>query len=735
MIFWPAMGGRRRFRLGALIALCLALYAAAPLAALAAGPAPPRPSDLPCPPGNLLAAATLSDSLDFAGLTRVVADSTVVAEGARWGNSNGLRFETAAGSLTYDLGARMRIASAYVQADANNTFSLQVSDDGKTFREIWRVPDAAASGPGMRSRATMFWDEGARFVRFGEPTGNGSYAVTELQVFCKIPADWPPHLALSPGDAPPAPRPHRLTRRDTDLAKMGLAFLGALLLGWGHILKRRGAPQRHQRLRDVLLLVLGVLGYTGYYNWGHYHFQERIHVYEFFHYYVGAKYFPELGYTGLYECANVAEAEQGFRSRVELRKIRDLTKNELVPAKYVLEDPERYKKGFTRPFTPARWNEFKQDCAYFRDRAGIATWERIVQDNGYNPSPVWNMTGSLLANLGHASKSFIDGFLGWIDPALVLIAFGFIVWAFGWRTACVAAIFFGTNAAALYFWTGGAYLRQDWFAWAVIGICLLKRGKPLLGGAGLAVSTLLRVFPVGFFVAIGLRILWILFRERRIDPTGARIVAGAALAVALLIPASSMVAGGFSAWPMFLKNTAKHAGTPLTNDMGLRTVLSFRWETRQKISYDPKLVDPFHAFKEARRQAFRGILGRPLFVLLVGAYMLLLFRGVRREMEWWVLAAFGFGVIPMCLELTCYYYSFLTAAALLGGKRDEIPIGLLVLSGMSQVVVFATYFYDMRYTLESVVALAFVVWATWVWGGRRSDAGPPPVRSEATSTC
>ena len=704
-----------------LVGILLALLAAASVSA--------QESPATCPSGNLLATAPLSDSLDVVGSTRAVVDSLVVAEGANWSHTSGARFLTVAGSLTYDLGSRMRIASAYVQADAHNTFSLQVSDDGKTFREIWRVPMASNIGKGMRSRSVMLWDEHARFVRFGEVTGNGSYTLSELQVFCRVPADWPPQLAQASAPARPAVRPFRLTRRHTDAAKLGLALLGALLLWWGSFLKRRGVPGRFQKFRDVFLIVLGILGYTGYYNWGEFHVPKRVHTYEFFHYYVGAKYFPELGYTGLYECASLAEAEQGFRRRVELRKIRDLRKNELVPARYVLEDPERLKQGFTRPFTAERWDAFKHDTAYFRDRDGVEAWERMLQDNGYNPSPAWNMTGSLLANLGPASDSLIDT-LAWIDPVLLLIMFGLITWAFGWRVTCVALLFFGTNAPALYFWTGGAYLRQDWLLWAMVGICLLKRGKPFLGGASLAVSALLRVFPAGFLVAIGLRILWILFRERRIDPIGARIVAGAALAVALLIPASSMVAGGFSAWSMFLKNTVKHAGTPLTNDMGLRTVLSFRWETRQKYSYDPKLVDPFHAYKEARRQAFRGLFGMPLFLVLIGAYTLLVLRGVRREMEWWVLAAFGFGFITLCLELTCYYYSFLMAASFLGEKREEIPIGLLLLSAVTQVVVFATFFYDMRYTLESVVVIAFVVWATWRWarnpGRPKSEAEPRP---------
>ena len=43
---------------------------------------------------------------------------------------------------------------------------------------------------------------------------------------------------------------------------------------------------------------------------------------------------------------------------------------------------------------------------------------------------------------------------------------------------------------------------------------------------------------------------------------------------------------------------------------------------------------------------------------------------------------------------------------------------------MDQMVVFATYYYDMRYTLESAVVLAFVVWATWIyWAGRQSEPG------------
>ena len=35
-------------------------------------------------------------------------------------------------------------------------------------------------------------------------------------------------------------------------------------------------------------------------------------------------------------------------------------------------------------------------------------------------------------------------------------------WAFGWRVMAVATVFWGCNAPANFYWTGGAFLRQDW---------------------------------------------------------------------------------------------------------------------------------------------------------------------------------------------------------------------------------------------------------------------------------
>ena len=75
------------------------------------------------------------------------------------------------------------------------------------------------------------------------------------------------------------------------------------------------------------------------------------------------------------------------------------------------------------------------------------------------------------------------------------------LWAFGWRTTCVALAVFATNFPSRFYWTGGAFLRWDWLFYFVGGVCLVKKERNVLGGFFLGYSTLLRIFPV--FVSAG----------------------------------------------------------------------------------------------------------------------------------------------------------------------------------------------------------------------------------------
>ena len=110
-------------------------------------------------------------------------------------------------------------------------------------------------------------------------------------------------------------------------AQLALASLGALLLAWQVWLERRGRPTAARVARDRALAALGALGLCAYVNFGRMHQGRFVHVWDTYHYYVGARYFPELGYDLLYGCTAVADAEAGLRREVATRTMTDLSTN------------------------------------------------------------------------------------------------------------------------------------------------------------------------------------------------------------------------------------------------------------------------------------------------------------------------------------------------------------------------------------------------------------------------
>src|SRR4051812_34145109 len=159
-------------------------------------------------------------------------------------------------------------------------------------------------------------------------------------------------------------------------AKAIVAILATAILLWHYWSTRRGhAPTR--RLNAALALV-GLLGGAGWWNYGAFHFSAGfIHYHEFFHYYLGSKYFSELGYTGLYECVAVAEVEAGRGAAVSRRWIRNLTTNELALGTPAVQDPSRCLDRFP---DRARWHLFTRDVEWFRQHVTAGKWAELTAD-------------------------------------------------------------------------------------------------------------------------------------------------------------------------------------------------------------------------------------------------------------------------------------------------------------------------------------------------------------------
>ena len=487
-----------------------------------------------------------------------------------------------------------------------------------------------------------------------------------------------------------------------------LALLALVLLAWWYFEERRPRP-RARRTRNVALAGLGFLCLLGWANFGQFHFGGGyVHYHEFFHYYLGSKYLPELGYTGLYDCVTAVDLEDGRAPDVANRWIRDLTTNELRRGSESFRIASDCRQRFT---TPGRWDAFRADVAWFRSHVSAQKWNDLLTDHGYNATPVWSVAGSLLANTGPASSRQIWT-LALIDPVLLGVMAALIWWAFGWQVLCVALVWWGTNYPARYNFTGGAFLRQDWLLLAIAAICFAKRRWMWASGFALTWSALLRIFPGFLAIGLALGIVVEMWRTRSLRPAPGhlRFAGGALLALALIFPLSFLAGGpdhsGLAGWRGFYQNSEKLLSTPLTNHVGLPVVLSFDPSTRAVRLQEYWLDSPWDMWKDARRR----VLGerRALYYACVVGFLVLLGAAARSQEEWVVLVL-GIGAIPILSELTSYYYSILLGLAFLWPRHQIAGIGLAATALLTALVPAVLAADDDRYTAISAIIVLFVV--------------------------
>ena len=511
------------------------------------------------------------------------------------------------------------------------------------------------------------------------------------------------------------------TWRNLATIKPSVALAGAVLLLWSWRAQRSGDPRAFARTRDTLVLALGLLAGLCWWNLGLFHRDHYLHEWDTYHYYIGAKYSPELAYTRLYLCTLVADAEDGAAGSVGRRMVRDLETNRVVPAEGLLADPRRC----TDRFSPARWTAFKHDVTYFRDRIGPARWPQLQRDHGFNATPVWLLLGRAVAATGPASPRHVLA-LALIDPVLLLALWGIVLWGFGWRAACVALLFWGGNFPAYWGWTGGGYLRQDWLFAAVLGFALLRRQHMVLAGFALGVSALLRVFPLVILGGLVLQALWAMWDRRglTVTPSHRRIALGVALSAIVAVPAATAGAGSWTVWSDFVANSVKHVNTPATNHVGLRTVISYDHEKRvDRMSGVGLEDDSFRIWREARAQLLSQ--RRPLYLAAVGVFAGLLALAVKGRPEW-VAAVLGIGLIPVLTDPSCYYYSIFLAFGFLACRHPGIGIGLTTLAGGTWLFHWLGWPADTQYVGVSVLVLAFVGLAlATVWrSGAEEERAP-----------
>lgn len=557
-------------------------------------------------------------------------DGVAAREGDDWKTTLTTQLAGESAFVQYDLGAPRQIRAAWISADNNDAYIVEVSDDGTTFTLAWEAPKSSQAG--LRARHASNLSATGRHVRLRARGGDGSFGISELALFENVPSPFPPEIRRSSSvPMEDLTRDRILVLAIAIVAAVLLAFRGASTTWTLFVLALpvaaavpfasiasdawplapravslvRGATAAIALvaiLRELLpvrafpadrRVTLGALGlaagvsFLAFYNLGHPQFVDEsrgrptfAHYYDLRQYHPTARFFAEVGYSGMYEADVAAYAEN---TNVSLESLSSLPIRDLPGKQDVVTVGARIEqiKARRAAFTPARWAAYKADSEFFRSVMGTDRYLETLQDFGGFATPLWIGIAHLLW-LGPPSRESFT-LTAYLDVALVLAAAYYLRKAFGLRTALVAIVVFGATDLVMYGtnW-GGATLRHDWLAYLALGAAALRLGRYELGGALLAASTMIRAFPLLTVAAVAIPVVWWIADEARKsgklpsfaeiragNPESYRVLLGAAVTAAILLAVSSLMLSPGS-WPEWYRKVTIGMAIPHPADGSYR---------------------------------------------------------------------------------------------------------------------------------------------------------------------
>ncbi len=384
------------------------------------------------------------------------------------------------------------------------------------------------------------------------------------------------------------------------------------------------------------------------------------HFHEFVHYYVGAKYFRELGYLGLYDCVALADREIADEEHHAPRIggwVRDL--GDVLADKTYERSLEGCRSEQLPHFSPARWASFKQDVRELARLVDDGAWPGVIFDAGFNPPPSLIVVSSAFTNLVPIRSGTTLTFLlaTTFDLVLLILVFLALGRAFGLTTASTALLFFGATFISHYSWNGGSVLRFTWFASIAFGLAALKRGRWALAGALLGAATCDRIFPAAFALFAMVPVALQARRSPRERAVLKRFAVGYGGAVAFFVLAS-LVFFDASSWRVFFERVGRHGDVYYVMHIGLKKVLTFRdWVPAKNFHGHDGLVR-FREWNLQLRETWRSMwpVAVPIQLLLAGGTVWASTR--RRPYE---AALLGGVVFMFAFNLPAnYYYCVLT---------------------------------------------------------------------------
>ena len=321
-------------------------------------------------------------------------------------------------------------------------------------------------------------------------------------------------------------------------------------------------------LRAKVVVVLAVLfSFAVFHNLGEPRSGAFVHYGEMFHYYLGSKYFKELGYSELYNAVIVADAEQD-NALANLPFYTDLTNYQNAPRETALEHAGVVKAAFSEE----RWDAFKDDVSFFKKATGRALI-LFLMDHGYNASPVATSVHSILTNIVPVTQLWL---LAMLDVLLMATMIVLVFRTFGLEMGALFSVYFFVNILNDNEYISGALLRYDWLFCIVVAVCLLEKRRYASSSVFLTVAATLKIFPAILFYGIGVSIVRKVRATRSVDRESMRFVLAAGMTgLALFLLPAAYLGSALQPWKEFSAKTSLHNDGVYVNNLGFRGMVLF----------------------------------------------------------------------------------------------------------------------------------------------------------------
>ncbi len=395
----------------------------------------------------------------------------------------------------------------------------------------------------------------------------------------------------------------------------------------------------------LLLAVASTVQATAPALW-HFTTSPWVRVWNVYHYYLGSKYFAELGYHDLYVATLTADrADDNYWSRID--KVRDLRTYEVVSRAEAVAGYRPHDH-----FSDERWQAFRRDVRALQVHRSPEGWQGIFRDRGYNPPPLWTAVGGILTRLPADNLAALK-LLCVLDSLLLAATFWLIGRTFGWQAMAAALLLFTLSPVNEGRIVGG-FLQYDWFCAIAAGLCFLRQQRPLPAAALLAYAVGTRVFPAFLLLSAAVPLIYRWIRDGKFARRDLRLAAALSVCGLVAFGAATLGGGGLDAWHGFTANIGHHNDAHRFGEKRIGLAHAFTRDIRG-LDFEPGGIEERRALFAGQKNLFRASAA-----VLLGLWIVVVAR--RRVPD-----ALLLGLVPLFVLAvgSRYYWSCLALLPLL----------------------------------------------------------------------